>query len=98
MNILICLLLIWTNESYKYEYYDYCLNNNGILPYKEMSNWNKLTEDEILKAQKAITFWFLFRLVLFVFIGIQAFGKCIILITFLYYLEIIVLVFSMILH
>ena len=53
-NLLNGLILTWINQSEKYEVYDYCLNNNGILPYKEMSNWNKLTEDEILKAQKEI--------------------------------------------
>ena len=53
-NLLNGLILTWINQSEKYEVYDYCLNNNGILPYKEMSNWNKLTEEEILKAQKEI--------------------------------------------
>ena len=53
-NLLNGLVLAWINQSEKYEVYDYCLNSNGILPYKEMSNWNKLSEEEILKAQKEI--------------------------------------------
>ena len=48
------LILTWINQSEKYEVYDYCLNSNGILPFKEMSNWNKLSEEEISKAQKEI--------------------------------------------
>ena len=53
-NLLNGLLLTWINQSEKYVVYDYCLNNNGILPYKETSNWNKLSDDEILKSKKEI--------------------------------------------
>ena len=53
-NLLNGLLLTWINQSEKYVIYDYCLNSNGILPFKEASNWNKLSEEEILKAKKEI--------------------------------------------
>ena len=53
-NLLNGLLLTWINQSEKYEVYDYCLNSNGILPIKEISNWNKLSEEEIDKSQKEI--------------------------------------------
>ena len=53
-NLLNGLLLTWINQSEKYVIYDYCLNSNGILPSKEASNWNKLSEEEILKAKKEI--------------------------------------------
>ena len=41
-NLLNGLILTWINQSEKYEVYDYCLNSNGVLPIKEISNWNKL--------------------------------------------------------
>ena len=53
-NLLNGLLLTWVNQSEKYEVYDYCLNSNGILPLKEISNWNKLSDEEILKAKREI--------------------------------------------
>ena len=53
-NLLNGLILTWINQSEKYEVYDYCLNSNGILPIKEISNWNKLSEEEISKALKEI--------------------------------------------
>ena len=53
-NLLNGLLLTWINQSEKYVVYDYCLNNNGILPLKEVSNWNKLSDDEILRAKNEI--------------------------------------------
>ena len=53
-NLLNGLLLTWINQSEKYEVYDYCLNSNGILPLKEISSWNKLSDEEISKAQKEI--------------------------------------------
>ena len=34
MNLINSLLLTWINKSNKYEPYDFCLNVNGILPYK----------------------------------------------------------------
>ena len=51
LNLLNGLLLTWINQSEKYVVYDYCLNSNGILPLKETSNWNKLTDEEIIKAK-----------------------------------------------
>ena len=36
MNLLNSLLMTWTNKSNKYEPYDYCLNDSGILPFKEV--------------------------------------------------------------
>ena len=53
-NLLNGLILTWINQSEKYEVYDYCLNSNGILPLKEMSSWNKISEEEISKAQQEI--------------------------------------------
>ena len=53
-NLLNGLLLTWINQSEKYVVYDYCLNSNGILPLKEASNWNKLSDEEILKAKREI--------------------------------------------
>ena len=53
-NLLNGLLLTWVNQSEKYVVYDYCLNSNGILPQKEISNWNKLSDEEILKAKREI--------------------------------------------
>ena len=52
-DLLICLLLIWTNESYKYEYYDYCLNNNGILPFKKVDN-KIFSKEDIIKGFDSI--------------------------------------------
>ena len=53
-NLLNGLILTWINQSEKYVVYDYCLNSNGILPLKEISNWNKLSDEEILKAKEEI--------------------------------------------
>ena len=53
-NLLNGLIITWINQSERYEVYDYCLNSNGILPIKEISNWNKLSEEEIKKAQQEI--------------------------------------------
>ena len=53
-NLLNGLILTWINQSEKYVVYDYCLNSNGILPFKEESNWNKLSDEEILNAKNEI--------------------------------------------
>ena len=53
-NLLNGLILTWINQSEKYVVYDYCLNSNGILPLKEISNWNKLSDEEIFKAKEEI--------------------------------------------
>ena len=54
LNLLNGLLLTWINQSDRYVVYDYCLNSNGILPLKEVSNWNKLSDEEIIKAKNEV--------------------------------------------
>ena len=46
MDLLNSLLLTWTNISHKYEPYDYCLNVNGILPFKK-TNKEIFTDQDI---------------------------------------------------
>ena len=40
-DLISIFLICWTNQSELYQSYDYCLNNNGILSYKENKNKNK---------------------------------------------------------
>ncbi len=40
-DLISIFLICWTNQSDLYESYDYCLNNNGILSYKENKNQNQ---------------------------------------------------------
>ena len=40
-DLISIFIICWTNKSETYESYDYCLNNNGILSYKENKNQNQ---------------------------------------------------------
>ena len=53
-NLLNGFILIWINQSEKYEVYDYCLNNNGILAFQEIETWNKISDEEIKKTKEDI--------------------------------------------
>ena len=46
-NLLNNFLLIWINQSDKYEIYDYCLNPKGILSSTQNDSWKIMSEDEI---------------------------------------------------
>jgi len=46
LNLLNSLLMTWTNKSNKYEPYDYCLNDSGILPLKE-ANKDMFSEQDV---------------------------------------------------
>ena len=50
-----CILLIWINQSDKYEDYDYCLNSNGILPINENSKIGSLSKDDIKRNMNMIS-------------------------------------------
>ena len=52
-DILQSLLMIWINESEKYEPYDFCLNSNGILPLREV-NKEIFTQEDIKEGLKSI--------------------------------------------
>ena len=66
-NLISIFLICWTNESELYETYDYCLNNNGILCFKEKKNkdenfdykklsdsWNKTSKGIIINITKKL--------------------------------------------
>ena len=54
-NLMNCLLLIWINQSDKYEDYDYCLNSNGILPLNENSKIGSLSKEDIKRNMNNIS-------------------------------------------
>ena len=54
-NLMNCILLIWINQSDKYEDYDYCLNSNGILPINENSKIGSLSKDDIKRNMNMIS-------------------------------------------
>ena len=53
MNLLNSLLLTWINKSNKYEPYDFCLNDNGIFPYKKV-NKEIFNDQEIREGLESI--------------------------------------------
>ena len=52
-NLLNSLLLTWINKSNKYEPYDFCLNDNGIFPYKKV-NKEIFNDQEIREGLESI--------------------------------------------